>query len=272
MNRSIYKTILLLIAISSIINISCNSTSNSKENVHQDSILQNDTIPSIELIPLSHAKEFPDASLTISTLTSEKIGNDSAKVTIKYDIKNFNLTDQTAHDHHLANSADGQHIHFILNNAPYIALYKPEHSFTIPVNSEHYILSFLSRSFHESIKTKEAYKLIKIKVNANGEITDQTVPTEPSLFYSRPKGEYKGKDAEEVLLDFFIVNTDLSPQGNKIKAVINGNTFIIDNWSPYMIKGFKNGENTVTLSLIDREEKALTGDNVTIERKCNVLE
>src|SRR5690606_28717347 len=145
-----------------------NSPNNSNTASTQDSIVNVDSISSIEVTPLPHAKEFPGATLTISSLTSEKLGNDSAKLTIKYDVKNFNLSDQTVHDHHMANSKDGQHIHFILDNTPYLALYKPEHTFTVPINSEHYLLSFLSRSFHESIKTTDASKLIKFKVTADG--------------------------------------------------------------------------------------------------------
>ena len=41
------------------------------------------------------------------------------------------------------------------------------------------------------------------------------------LFYSRPKGTYKGKDTEKLLLDFYLINTTISPEGNKVKATIN---------------------------------------------------
>ncbi|MCA5005962.1 hypothetical protein IPZ78_12455 [Sphingobacterium sp. WQ 366] len=266
------KNILLTAACGLIITFSCNSPNNSQTTSTQDSLATTDTAKAIEVTPLPHAKEFPGATLTISSLASEKLGNDSAKVTIKYELQNFNLTDQTSHDHHMANSADGQHIHFILNNTPYVALYKPEHTFTVPINSQHYLLSFLSRSFHESIKTADASKLIKFKINADGKIEEQNVPTEPSLFYSRPKGDYKGADTKSVLLDFFVVNTDISPESNKVKAVINGQEFVLDRWIPYEIINLPLGENTIQLSLINKEGNALTGDNVTIERKSNILE
>ncbi|WP_159639044.1 hypothetical protein [Sphingobacterium composti Ten et al. 2007 non Yoo et al. 2007] len=255
-----------------MITFSCNSSNTNNNTTTQDSIANVDSALAIEVTPLPHAKEFPGATLTISSLGSEKLGNDSAKVTIKYAVQNFNLTDQTDHEHHMANSSDGQHIHFILNNAPYVALYKPEHSFNVPINSEHYLLSFLSRSFHESIKTTDASKLIKFKVNADGKIEEQNVPTEPSLFYSRPKGDYKGDDTKSVLLDFFLVNADISPDANKVKAVINGQEFVLDRWVPYEITNLPKGEATIQLTLVNAEGNALTGDNVTIERKSNFLE
>lgn len=271
MKNIISKNLILTATCGLFLTFSCNSPNNSNTNSTQDSSTYADTAIAIEVTPLPHAKEFPGATLTVSSLSSEKLGNDSAKVTIKYAVNNFNLTDQTDHVHHMANSAEGQHIHFILNNAPYVALYKPEHTFNVPINSEHYLQSFLSRSFHESIKTTDASKLIKFKVNSDGKVEEQNVPTEPSLFYSRPKGDYKGDDTNSVLLDFFVVNTDISPEGNKVKAVINGQEFMLDRWIPYEITNLPNGETTIQLTLVDKDGSALTGDNVTIERKSNFI-
>lgn len=273
MKKIISKNLILAATCGLFITFSCNSN-NSNSTTAQDSLANTDadSTAAIAVNPLPHAKDFPGATLTISSLTSEKLGNDSAKITIKYGIQNFNLTDQTAHEHHMANSADGQHIHFILNNTPYVALYKPEHTFNVPINSEHYLLSFLSRSFHESIKTADASKLIKFKVNADGKIEEENAPTEPSLFYSRPKGDYKGDDTKAVLLDFFVLNTEISPEANKVKAVINGQEFTLDHWTPYEITNLPKGETTIQLSLIDKDGNALTGDNVSIERKSNLLD
>src|SRR5690606_31804908 len=121
---------------------SCNNTpTKNKDGEIRDSTALADSVGAIAVNPLQHAKEFPGASLKIASLTAEKVGADSAKITVKYNVENFKLTEQTEHTHHMANSHDGQHIHFILDNSPYVALYKPEHTFTVPVNSEHYLLS-----------------------------------------------------------------------------------------------------------------------------------
>ena len=227
---------------------------------------------SITVTPVADSKQFPGAELKIASITSEKAGADSAKITVKYTINNFTLTDQTEHEHHMANSTEGQHIHFILDNTPYAALYKPEHSVTVPVNSEHYLMSFLSRSFHESIKTPEASKLVKFKIDADGKFAKLPEVTEPSLFYSRPKGEYKGADTQTILLDFFVSNTTLAADGNKVKADINGQEFTLDSWQPYEIKGLPMGESTIKLTLMDKDGKEMTGDNVSVERKITLTE
>lgn len=243
---------------------SCNNTANNQSG-DQDT-LASDT-GEIVVNPIAHAKDFPGAALTINSLTAEPVGSDSARLTVRYGVENFELTEQTDHDHHLANSAEGQHIHFILDNKPYDALYKPEHSVVVPVNSEHTLLSFLSRSFHESLKTDNAYKLVKFRVTANGAIEELPVPTEPSLFYSRPKGEYIGEDTKQVLLDFFVVNTTVNPDTHHVVAKVNGEEFHLDQWTPYEILGLPLGENTVELTLVDKDGNAVTGENVSVERK-----
>ncbi len=264
-----WKSTLAIVALSATI-VACNNTSRQNSGTQDSTAVNDASAQAIAVNPLPHAKEFPGATLKIASITSEKVGTDSAKITVKYDVQNFNLTEQTEHEHHMANSHEGQHIHFILDNTPYAALYKPEHSVTVPVNSEHYLLSFLSRSFHESIKTADASKLVKFKVNADGNVEEQAAPTEPSLFYSRPKGSYKGDDAQTLLLDFFVNNTTLAADGNKVKADINGQEFILDQWVPYEILNLPMGENTVKLTLVDSEGNTLTGDNVSVERKIDL--
>lgn len=263
------KTALAFVAASATL-VACNPTTKNTDGETQDTTALADSVGSIAVNPLAHAKEFPGATLEIASITAEKVGTDSAKVTVKYNVSNFELTAQTEHDHHMANSHDGQHIHFILDNAPYAALYKPEHSVTVALNSEHYLMSFLSRSFHESIKTNDASKLVKFKVTADAKIEELPDSGQAALFYSRPKGEYKGEDTKSLLLDFFIVNGSLGADGNKVKADINGQEFLLDQWVPYEVLNLPMGENTFKLTLVDKDGNAVTGDNVSVERKITL--
>lgn len=257
----------MALAFSVLALTACNSgTGNGDNNAGTDS-LDTDTAGAIQVVPVEDSKSFPGASLEVSSLTAEKVGTDSAKITVKYKVDNFTLTEHTedSNAHHMANSQEGQHIHFILDNQPYVALYKPEHSTTVALNSEHYVLSFLSRSYHESIKEKGAAVLKRFIVDENAKLVEMDLPTEPSLFYSRPKGEYKGADTERILLDFYVWNTDLK-DGNKVIATINGSEFTLDNWGPYEILNAPSGELTVDLTLADKDGNALKGDNVSISR------
>lgn len=239
-----------------------------------DGTVDSASVDSITVNPVADSKAFPGASLGISGVTTENVGDDSVKFTVNYNVSNFTLTEHTD-DHnadHLANSAEGQHIHFILDNEPYAALYKPTHSATVKKGSEHYLLSFLSRSYHESIKESSAYVLKYFRITDDGKYEELPLPNEASLFYSRPKGEYKGADTKNLLLDFYLVNTNIGPDSNKVKADINGEEFILDNWGPYEINGLPMGETTVKLTLVGPDGDKLSGDNISIERKVTLKE
>ncbi|HMQ62901.1 MAG TPA: hypothetical protein PKE06_19625 [Flavilitoribacter sp.] len=163
-----------------------------------------------------------------------------------------------------ANSAKGQHIHLIIDNAPYAAEYTREFEYDIP-DGEHYLLAFLSRSYHESIKTKAASKVEKISV-ANKSFTATSDLMDPMLFYSRPKGEYIGKkETDKVMLDFYLANCTLGTD-YKVKAEINGEEHMIDKWQPYYIEGLPIGDNTIKLTLVDKDGNMVNTPLNPVER------
>lgn len=168
-----------------------------------------------------------------------------------FDLENYNLGVQSPNtfDYQLANSAKGQHIHFIINNGPYYAKYTTEfvHEKWDQTSDNNVVLAFLSRSYHESVKNKNAYFLTQI----GGEVSNKKDLSKELLFYSRPKGVYKGTDTERVLLDFYLVNTSLAPNGNKVRVTIQDTEFLIDEWAPYYIEGLPKGEISIKLELID---------------------
>ena len=148
---------------------------------------------------------------------------------------NFELGEQTqgSLQNGLANSSKGQHIHFIVNNDPYSAHYDTNFSKELEADNN-VILAFLSRSFHESVKNQKAYILTQVANNKSDEID----LSQEFLFYSRPKGTYEGADTEKLLLDFYLVNTELSPDGNKVRLTIAQDGLIVhyttlDRWVPY---------------------------------------
>lgn len=194
---------------------------------------------------------FDESTLvTLSPIDGAEV--EAGNVQFRYEVKNYELGIQTmgAGENGLANSGKGQHIHAILNNEPYMAHYDP--GFDKELQDGRYILlSFLSRSYHESVKTDGAYDLLQFTV---GE-TDAPAAdlTAPHLFYSRPKGTYTGADTEKLLLDFYLVNCDLSEDGYQVKATINGTEFMLSHWLPYVVEGLPKGEVEITLELLDAE-------------------
>jgi hypothetical protein len=75
----------------------------------------------------------------------------------------------------------------------------------------------------------------------------------PHIFYSRPKGDYLGaNNIQKILLDFYLVNCTLSPNGFKVRATIDGTEFLLTNWQAYTIEGLKEGKHEIKLELIDK--------------------
>lgn len=225
----------------------CGSQQNTKESSNQEIEEQ----PIKQEITLTSVKGSPEYSEAALQLNSAQV-NDSA-VSFDFAVSNYELGVQTpdASDKGLANSDKGQHIHLIVDNGPYSAHYEPSFSKELEPGN-HVVMAFLSRSYHESVKNANAFIVKEMKV---GETSDEISfdETAPHMFYSRPKGVYSGSDTEKLLLDFYLLNTTLSPDGNKVRATINGTEFMIDEWAPYQIEGLSKGEVTIKLELIDAD-------------------
>lgn len=201
-----------------------------------------------------HAFNYPDAKLK---LNDNKNVRDTGMNTFTYEVSGYQLGEQTPDASKMcANSAKGQHIHFILDNQPYYASYTPTIEQKVKPG-HHVLLSFLSRSYHESLKHKEAYVLTQFNTAGNTEKTDLS---KPMMFYSRPKGAYTGEnEIKKLLLDFYLVNTDLEKHGFKVKATIDGNDFMLDKWKPYYIEGLKPGKHKIRLQLLDKKGNVVPG-------------
>jgi hypothetical protein len=212
----------------------------------------------IRVIEAPHSPNFPNAKISLEKPELNKNLNSGLNSFI-FNVENFELGAQTADAEHreCANSAQGQHIHWILNNTPYTAHYEPKVEKTLE-NGKHLLLAFLSRSYHESLKKDNAYILKQINVGPTQPGNDFNL-NDPHLFYSRPKGEYVGDDTHSILIDFYLVNTNISENGNKVRLIIDGTSFMLTKWVPYKVEGLTAGEHTFRLQLIDKAGMPVEG-------------
>ena len=152
----------------------------------------------------------------------------------------------------------GNHLNLILDNEPS----KPIYDLTKPTKLEnlapgtHTIRVLASRPWGESFKNDGAYAQTTFSVLAktNDNRPDLNLPL---LTYNNPTGTY---GAEPFLLDFYLTNAPLHAvaQNNpnildwRIKATINGESFLLEDWQAVYLKGLNEGENWIQLELVDQ--------------------
>ncbi|HEX8851893.1 MAG TPA: hypothetical protein VF754_00320, partial [Pyrinomonadaceae bacterium] len=206
----------------------------------------------------------------------------------------------------------GNHIHVILDNAPYEAYYDLSKPFELRnvTAGTHTLRVFASRPWHESYKNEQAFDMVTFTVRGGGDASQPTTtsngqrvadnkagasntntntnananasgnasaspsasPTaegkdmsavqggasvdesKPLLTYSRPKGEYKGEDANAIMIDFWLKNAQLQGQGGQYRvrySVDGGEPKLIDRWEPIWLTGWTAGKHTLKLELVD---------------------
>ncbi len=214
-----------------------------------------------KLVPAGKSEKFPKAKI-------ESFKWEDGKA--NFEISGYELGVQTpdADSKNCANSADGQHIHFIVDDKDYLAKYTTE--FEAPISDgQHYLLSFLSRSYHESIKNPDAayHKFVEIE---DGKITHEWEIPEPTIFFSRPKGTYTGVDTKRVLLDFYPVNCEIGKDA-WVEVYINGEFKILNEWKAYFIEGLVPGENSVALRLVDEYGDQIVGKQSAIRKLIKIV-
>lgn len=215
------------------------------------------------ITPFSQSETFPTAFISNMKYKDGKFD---------FEVEGYELGAQTADAKQkmCANSGKGQHIHLIVDNKPYAAKYVSDFDYEI-ADGEHYLLAFLSRSYHESIKTDKAHVASKINVKDNSIDKIQSIDG-PMLFYSRPKGKYVGKEnTDKVMLDFYPINAKLGSD-YKVMANINGEKHSIDKWQPYYVEGLPMGENTIELTLLDANNNIVDAPLNPVTRKFTLLE
>ncbi len=155
----------------------------------------------------------------------------------------------------------GPHLHVILDNQPYEAVYDVSKPFILKdvVPGTHTLRVFASRPWHESFKNEGAYAqtTFHIFTKTEGNHPNATLPL---LTYSRPKGSY---GAEPVMLDFYLTNAPLHLVAQErsdddisdwqVRCTINGASFIVSRWQPIYLQGLKPGKNWVHLELLDEK-------------------
>lgn len=223
---------------------------------------------------------FPGAKTRFASLNDGDV-LDNPEVSVIVDVENYELGVQTVTERakEIANSDKGQHAHIILDNDPYMADYEAGKPFEIGALEEgpHTLVVFPSRSYHESVKSPGAADIVNFYVGKEGGefMLDKAGPT---IIYSRPKGEYKGDGARKIMLDFYLNNVELSPDGYKAKYTVKKKdsdgeeaSIVLTEWTPAFVSGLTSGDHVVTLQLLDKDGNVVEGPFNNTERVITVV-
>lgn len=185
------------------------------------------------------------------------------------------------------NDPNGQTIHVVIDDLPYfkvtinnedssnanLSVYRKMLSFEVPYKltpGKHIMRAFPVYSYNESIKLKNAFDIHEFYYKSKDSTVDFDT-SKPFLTYNEPQGRYKIKKGDPILLDFYLSNASLSPDGYNVLLSIDDRVIQkIDKWRPFLIYGLEAGDHIVELELVNSSGERVKNAYNPIRRKINV--
>ena len=167
----------------------------------------------------------------------------------------------------IAVSEKGQTIHVVVDNHPYFMVcgpsvdpfeqkgnyYEADFRIKIPFSLEkglHILRAFPARAFGESLKGEKVFQTMYFYVKEKDKIP--SFLNQPYITYNEPSGQIPLKEGQPILLDFYVSNATITPDGYKVKLTIDNKEIrYLTEWAPYYIYGLKKGQHKVHLQLLD---------------------
>lgn len=181
----------------------------------------------------------------------------------------------------------GQTVHVVVDNTPYFPVNEPaidpfdeggfyydmSYKFQLPHSLKegmHTVRMFPARSFGESLKGENTFAAINFYVGNQSDNPGMDL-SKPFITYNEPSEQMYLVEGKPVLLDFYVSNAELSPDGYKVRLTVDGKVVrTISSWQPYYIYGLKKGHHTVQLELIDNNNKVVSGLFNTVKQSITV--
>ncbi len=227
-----------------------------------------------------------DAVYEMQTVKETKDGKEvevqvPPKLEVLFDLQNYVVGKDEA--------GKGQHLHLIVDNEPYQAIYDVTTGVALDpkllTKGTHVLRAFPSAGpkdekgalHHESRKNDGAFAWVRFHVGAKGgDLAGTFDPAKPLLTYSRPKGEYFVGSPEhgKFMVDWYLTNVTLSKEGYHVAVTLDGKKLgDYAEWKPVVLeKSPEVGDHVIKVELLDRDDKAVTGPFNATERKFKVSE
>jgi len=245
-----------------------------------------DAVENIRTMPVARTPESNTVVLNIAVPQSGQTVGRPVYIQFRIDGYALGAGSQFERASEVAVSNMGQTVHVIIDDQPYFAVNEPaldpfdeggfyydmSYKFEVPFrlsNGVHTIRMFPARSFGEALKGDNTFAAMNFYVgNESGKAIDLS---EPYITYNEPSDQMYLTENKPVLLDFYISNTELSPDGYKVRLTIDGKVNrSLTSWQPYYIYGLKKGKHKIRLELIDSKNKVVRGPYNTAEQTITI--
>lgn len=241
----------------------------------------------IELVPVARTPESSTIALKIAIpKPGQVVGN---PVWIQFRIDGFALgaASQFERASEVVETKMGQTVHVVIDDEPYFPINEPaldpfnengdyydmSYKFKVPFqlsSGAHTIRMFPARSFGESLKGDKTFTAMNFYVGSE-KGSSKVDLSAPYLTYNEPSDKMPLKADKPILLDFYVCNAELSPNGYKVRLIINEKDKIdLTTWQPYYIYGLKKGRHTIRLQLLDPENKIVPGSFNDVKQTIKV--
>lgn len=242
----------------------------------------------IRIMPVARTPEAGTISIRIAVPKEGQIV--STPVNIQFRIDGYALgagSSQFQRSQEIAETKMGQTVRVVIDNHPMFQVNQPaiepfdeatwfydmSYKFEVPFqlrNGMHTVRMFPARAFGEGLKGDGCFVSSYFYVGDERDNPKLDI-SGPYIIYNEPSSYMYLEEGKPVLFDFYVVNTELSPDGYKVKLTIDGSTNrMITAWQPYYIYGLSKGRHTVQIELLDEQGKLVAGEFNKIQQVITV--
>lgn len=238
---------------------------------------QTDTKEEIRILPVKATPESDTVSVVIAVPKARQLlSGNPVWAQIRVDGYPLGTDSQFDRGDELVGTKLGQTLHIIIDNEPYFPIngpslapfnedgfyYDSSYKFEIPYSLSpgmHTLRVFPARSYGESLKGERSFHAIAFYVGEE-KSNSALALNRPYLTYNEPSNQFYFVQNKPILLDFYITNCALTPDGYKVRLTIDGKIErLLTAWQPYYLYGLPKGSHTIRLELLDQNNERLPG-------------